>query len=71
MINDYEKSTNEYVKVAKRLKGGDMSVTMRFIELGKTVREFPAKHQQLWAKMTPAQAQRVATISAKSAPFLK
>lgn len=71
MINDYEKATNEYVKVAKRLKGGDVSVTVRFIVLGKELREWPAKHQQTWARMTPPQAKRAADIGAKSAPYLQ
>jgi hypothetical protein len=70
MINDYEKVTNQYVRMARKLKGGDMSVTVPYIELGKELRISGAKLQQTAAKMTPGQAQRVASISAKAAPYL-
>jgi len=70
MINDYEKVTNQYVRMARKLKGGDMSVTVPYIELGKEIRISSAKLQQIGAKMTPEQAQRVASISAKAAPYL-
>ena len=70
MINDYEKVTNQYVRMATKLKGGDMSVTVPYIELGKEIRISSAKLQQLAAKVTPEQAQRVAIISAKAAPYL-
>lgn len=70
MINDYEKVANEYVRVAKRLKGGDMSVTVRYLELDKHTREESAKLQQISVKMTPQQAQRLANISARTVPYL-
>ena len=70
MINDYEKVTNQYVRMARKLKGGDMSVTVPYIELGKEIRISAAKLQQIAAKMTPGQAQRVASISTKAAPYL-
>ena len=69
MITEYEKVTNQYVRVARRLKGGDMSVTVPYIELGKEIGISSAKLQQIAAKMTPEQAQRVASISAKAAPY--
>ena len=69
MINDYEKMTNRYVRMARKLKGGDMSVTVPYIELGKEVRISSAKLQQIAAKMSSDQAQRVASISAKAAPY--
>ena len=71
LINDYEKVTNQYVRMAKKLKGGDMSVTVPYIELGKEIRISSAKLQLIAAKMTPEQAQRVASISAKAAPYLE
>lgn len=71
MINSQEKVTNEYVRVAKKLKSGDVSLTVRYIELEKATREGTAKLQQEAPKMTPQQAQRVAGISAKVAPFLQ
>jgi len=69
MINDYEKVTNQYVRMARKLKGGDMSVTVPYVELGKEIRISSAKLQQIAAKMTPEQAQRVASISAKATPY--
>ena len=69
MINSHEKVTNEYVRVAKKLKSGDLSLTVRYIELEKATREGSAKLQQATPKTTPQQAQRVAGISAKAAPY--
>jgi len=71
MINDYEKVTNQYVRMARKLKGGDMSVTVPYIELGKEIRMSAAKLQQIAAKMTPEQTQRVASISVKASPYLQ
>ncbi len=71
MINRHEKVTNEYVRVAKKLKSGDVSLTVRYIELEKAAREGSVKLRQEAPKMTPQQAQRVASISAKAAPYLK
>jgi hypothetical protein len=71
MINDYEKVTNQYLRTARKLKGGDVSVTVPYIELGKETRKWSAKLQQISVKMTPQQAQRVADISAKAAPYLQ
>ncbi len=39
VINDYEKVTNQYIRAARKLKGGDMSVTVPYIELGKETRK--------------------------------
>ena len=71
MINEYEKVTNQYVRAARKLKGGDMSVTVPYIELGKETRKSSAKLQEIAAKMTPQQAQRVASISARATPYLQ
>jgi hypothetical protein len=71
MINDYEKVTNQYLRAARKLKGGDVSVTVPYIELGKETRQSAAKLQQIAVKMTPQQAQRLAGISAKAAPYLQ
>ena len=57
--------------MARKLKGGDMSVTVPYIELGKEIRISATKLQQIAVKMTPEQAQRVASISAKAAPYLR
>jgi hypothetical protein len=70
-INDYEKATNEYVRVAKRLKDGDLSLTVRYLDLEKRTKEAAAAVQQESPKMTPPQAQRVAAISARTAPYLQ
>jgi hypothetical protein len=71
MINDYEKVTNQYLRAARKLKGGDVSITVPYIELGKETRQSAAKLQQIAVKMTPQQARRVAGISAKAAPYLQ
>ena len=71
MINDYEKVVNEYVRVAKKHKQGDVSITIRVIELGKRTRESAARLQQESAKMTPPQVQRIGQISSRAAPYLQ
>ena len=71
LINDYEKTTNAYVRVAKKHRAGDVSVTVRLIELDDELRTSSAKLAQQSPKMTPPQAQRVASIAAKSAPYLQ
>ena len=71
MINEYEALTNQYASLAKRLKGGDMGVTIPYIQMGDSLKEWPAKFQQISGKMTPQQAQRVAAITAKVAPNLQ
>ena len=71
MINDYEKVANEYIRVASRLKGGDMSVTVRYIDLDAQVREWPPKLRRVSEKMIPQQAQRVVDISARTAMYLQ
>ena len=71
MINDYENVVNEYVKTARKHQAGDMGVTMRLIDDEDAVTKMAAKLQQKSGEMNPAQAQRVAGISAKKAPYLK
>lgn len=71
LINDYEKVANEYVRVARKHKDGDVSITVRVIELKNRTRELAAKVQHAAGKMTPQQARRVATISSKTAPYLQ
>ncbi len=71
LINDYEKVANEYVRVSKKHQSGDVSITVRVIELRNRTRELAAKVQQTSGKMTPQQAQRVAAISSKTAPYLQ
>jgi uncharacterized lipoprotein YehR (DUF1307 family) len=70
-INDYEKVANEYGRVAKKLKAGDVSLTVRYLDLGKRTREAAAKLQQESPKMSPPQAHRVGAISARTAPYLQ
>ncbi|HEY1581515.1 MAG TPA: hypothetical protein VGF73_00285 [Chthoniobacterales bacterium] len=71
MINKQEKVTNEYVRVAKKLKSGDVSLTVRYIELEHDMQVGSATLQKEAPKMTPQQAQRVAGISAKASPYLQ
>jgi hypothetical protein len=70
-LNDYEKLTNEYARAARRLKGGDLSVAVPYLQLGDQTREESAKLQQISGKMTPQQTQRLADISTKVAPYLQ
>lgn len=71
LINDYEKTANQFVKTARKMKGGDVSLTIRYIDLSKEMRAWPAKLQAQAGKMSPSQSQRVAGISAKAAPYLQ
>jgi uncharacterized lipoprotein YehR (DUF1307 family) len=70
-INDYDKVANEYARVARKLDAGDVSLTVRYIDLEKQTREAAAKLQQDSSQMTPPQAQRVAAISARTAPYFR
>jgi len=70
-INDYEKVANEYGRVAKKLKAGDVSLAVRYLDLGNRTREAAVKLQQESPKMSPPQVQRVAAISARTAPYLQ
>ena len=45
MTNDYEEVASEYIRVAKKHKDGDVSITIRVIELGKHTCESAAKLQ--------------------------
>ena len=71
MINDYEKVSNECRRVSKKLRDGDVSITMRYLELERRAKEESAQLQQASAQMTPEQAKRVAAISARTAPYLQ
>ncbi len=70
MINNYEKLSSQYIHLSKKLKNGDVSVTVRYIELDKETRQESAQLKQVSNIMTPQQAQRVASISARTAPFM-
>jgi hypothetical protein len=70
-IDSYEKIANEYVRVAKKLQNGDVSITVKYIELEKEAQKGSAELSKEAPRMTPRQAQRVAEISAKTAPYLR
>lgn len=70
LIDEYEKASNECLRISKRHSTGDVSVTVLLIGARETAEQEQAKVQQAAAKMSPAQAQRVAAISAKTAPCL-
>jgi hypothetical protein len=70
MLNGYEAVGKECRRMAKKMREGDVSVTALYISLGHEFRDWPAKHAPLWAKMTPAQAQRAAAITAQTTPDL-
>ena len=71
MIDEYEKMANEFVRVAKKHQTGDVSITVKLITDEQIIRQEVARLQQESAKMTPVQAQRLASISARTAPYLK
>lgn len=70
LLNEYEKATSHFVKTARKMKAGDVSLTLRYIDLSKEMGAWPARLQAVAAKMTPQQKQRAAEISAKAAPYL-
>ncbi|MEO7166726.1 MAG: hypothetical protein ABI016_06780 [Chthoniobacterales bacterium] len=70
LLNDYDKSSTEYIRMSRKLKGGDLSVTVLYLEAKKDVQSWPAKLQAAAGTMSPGQAQRAAEITAKTAPHL-
>jgi hypothetical protein len=71
MINDYERVVDEYVKTNKRHQAGDNGVTIRLMEEEDAITQMVAKLKQKAGEMSPAQAQRVAGISARKDVYLK
>lgn len=71
MINDYEKVVDEYVKTNKRHQAGDNGVTIRLMEEEDAITQMVAKLKQKAGEMSPAQAQRVAGISARKDVYMK
>ncbi|HEY2799693.1 MAG TPA: hypothetical protein VGI85_03805 [Chthoniobacterales bacterium] len=70
-INEYEKTAKRYVRLAKKHDAGDYSDTMLLIDLTDKTRTEVIELQREAATMTPAQARRVADISAMTAPYRK
>lgn len=62
---------NEFVRVAKKHKTGDVSITVKLITDEQIIRQEVARLQQESARMTPVQAQRLARISDRTALYLK
>lgn len=69
-IANYEKTAKEYVHVARQKQTGDVSVTMLYISLGDQTRAAAKKLQAQAGQMSPAQRERVAQITGRTAPFL-
>lgn len=69
-INDYEKLSSDCLRLSKKHTTGDVSITVLLIDARKNFQDTGAKLQQSAGKMSPPQAQRVAAISAKTAPCL-
>lgn len=67
LINDYEKTGSNYVRLGKKMKGGDVSVTILFMEAEKELKEQETKLQTLSPKLSSGQAKRVAAVKAKLA----
>ncbi|CAN5491734.1 hypothetical protein BH18VER2_BH18VER2_13310 [soil metagenome] len=70
MINDYEKLSHECLRLSKKHSTGDVSVTVLLIVARKDFQDTGARLQQANGKMSPLQAERVAAIAAKTAPYL-
>ncbi|MGI8432063.1 MAG: hypothetical protein ACR2MW_07230 [Chthoniobacterales bacterium] len=70
-INDYGKLVKDYRKVARKHAAGDVSVTLLYIDLRHQTETATAQLQQQSAQMKPAQARRLAKLSAAVAPYLK
>ncbi len=70
LIDDYEKSSNDCLRLFRKHNTGDVSITVLLIVARKTSEQEAAKLGQAAPKMTPSQAQRVAAIAAKTAPCL-
>jgi hypothetical protein len=70
-IDTYEKATNEYVRLAKKLQAGDVSIAVKYMDAEAEAKKQSAELQQEKPKMTPQQVERVASISARAAPYLK
>lgn len=70
-INEYEKAANEFIRVARKHDAGDVSITVKLITDEQLTRELAARLQKESATMTQGQTRRVASISTKTAPYLK
>lgn len=70
MINDYEKASNECLRLARKHATGDVSITVLLIVARKAIEDDKAKLQQAAGKMSPPQTQRMAAITGKAAPCL-
>ncbi|MDQ3200501.1 MAG: hypothetical protein M3Q46_15175 [Verrucomicrobiota bacterium] len=69
-INSYEKTANEYIRLSKKHGTGDVSITVLLIQARKSFQDEGAELQKAVPQMTPQQAQRVAEITAETAPYL-
>lgn len=70
-IADYDKTAKEYLHVVKQKKTGDVSVTMRYIDLRGQMHAAATKLGAQAGQMNPAQQKRVALIGSRTAPFLR
>lgn len=69
LLNSYEKTVKDYLRVARQHQNGDVSVTMRFIEMKDKTRAAAAQVQQQVGKMSPPQRQRLANLNARLSAF--
>ncbi len=69
-IANYDKVAKQYVHVAKQKQKGDVSVTMRFLNLRDQTRAAAKKVETQASQLTPPQRKRVALIAAETKPFL-
>ncbi len=69
LLNDYEKAANQYMRLGRKLKGGDVSVTVIYMEAEKAMKADEAKLEAASARLTPAQKQRLAEVKTKVAAY--
>ncbi len=69
-LDKYEKASNEFVRLSKKLQSGDFSIVALLMDAEDKTKKLASEIQQQAPKMTPAQSQRMAEISSRNAPYL-
>ncbi|HEY3664027.1 MAG TPA: hypothetical protein VGL24_12815 [Chthoniobacterales bacterium] len=69
-INDYEKASNECLRLTRKHMTGDVSITLLLIAAREAFQDDKGKLQQAAGKLSPPQSHRVAAITEKARPCL-
>ena len=69
-IAAYDKTAKDFVHIARQKQTGDVSITMRYIELHDETGKAAKKLEAQTSQMSPAQRKSVALITARTAPYL-